>query len=97
LLPPPRQQVIDYRLLGSNFINPHAFLARLDDEQEKQVVLYQWPGQFPNVADLKHLRDKQHPGESTPDPIKSASLPFVGGLMCLVGGVWMFKRRGSAV
>lgn len=96
LSPSPSESVIDYRLLGPNFVNPHAFFPRLSEEQQKEIVHYRWTGNFPSLEELKPLLNKQHPGEAAPDPGKSASLPLLGGLMALVGGVWMFKRRGSA-
>lgn len=85
--------VHDYRLLGPDLnarIEPV-----LQPQQQSSLVVYRWPGHFPSLAELKQIHDHMHPGEATPDPGKSASLPFVGGLLCLVGGVWMFKRRGG--
>jgi len=60
------------------------------------VVYYAWTGNFPSIEQLKALYNKQHPGEASPDPKKTSSLPFIGGLMMLVGGVWMFRRRGGS-
>ncbi len=90
----PSQPVEDYRLLGPNFIPSRQFFPTISKEQQPQIIYYDWKGQFPSIDELKRLYHQQHPGEATPDPKSSASLPFVGGLLCLVGGLWMFKRRG---
>lgn len=89
----PYRPVHDYRLMGQNLTSEA--VQNAEEQRSHKVVHYIWKGHFPSVDELKGFQDKEHPGEGTPDPNKAASLPFVGGLMCLVGGVWMFKRRGS--
>jgi hypothetical protein len=84
--------VHDYRLLGVGLSQKTIQSAEMGKHHD--IVYYQWEGQFPSANDIEKLHQRQHPGEATPDPKSSASLPFVGGLLCLVGGVWMFKRRG---
>jgi len=83
--------VADYRLLGQHITAGDVWKA---EGQSSRVVYYPWKGTFPSIKDLQSLYTQKHPGEATPDPKRSSSLPFVGGLLCLVGGVWMFKRRG---
>jgi len=84
--------VHDYRLLGIGLSEKTIQSAEMGHHHD--IVYYQWNGQFPSANDIAKLHQRQHPGEATPDPKSSASLPFVGSLLCLVGGVWMFKRRG---
>lgn len=92
---PQRLQVHDYRLMGPDL--NWQDIQNADTPNSKHLVYYSWPGQFPNLDELRQMYQKQHPGEASPDPGKtSSSLPFVGGLLCLVGGVWMFKRRGMS-
>ncbi len=87
-----RNPVHDYRLLGTNLSFRRIMAAEM--QHNRDIVYYPWSGRIPDTEDFKKLYGRQHPGEATPDPKSSASLPFVGGLLCLVGGVWMFKRRG---
>ncbi len=87
--------VRDFRLVGPDLSSTALDKAGMrQDSRFGKIVYYQWPGHFPSDEEVKQIYQKQHPGEATPDPKSSASLPFVGGLLCLVGGVWMFKRRG---
>lgn len=86
--------VHDYRLLGPE-LDVHV-LPVLHSQQQDHLIIYRWPGYLPSIDELKVMQAKQHPGESTPDPKEASSLPFVGGLMMLVGGVWMFRRRGGS-
>jgi hypothetical protein len=89
---PSGNRVHDYRLMGQDL--NWQDMQNEDAHGNKPLVYYSWPGQFPSLDELKQLYQKRHPGEATPDPQASSSLPVVGGLLCLVGGVWMFKRRG---
>lgn len=89
---PQGRRVHDYRLMGQDL--NWQDIQNADTPNSKRLVYYSWPGHFLSLDELKQIYQKQHPGEATPDPKSSASLPFVGGLLCLVGGVWMFKRRG---
>ncbi len=84
--------VHDYRLLKGEVNFKRVMSAEM--QHNRDIVYYPWSGHIPGAEDLKALYKRQHPGEATPDPKSSASLPFAGGLLCLVGGVWMFKRRG---
>ncbi len=90
---PSHVYVNDYRLLGQNLTTGDVLL-NLKKPQSDKITSYLWSGQLPHLTELEQIYQKQHPGEATPDPKANASLPFVGGLLCLVGGVWMFKRRG---
>lgn len=89
------EAVTDYRLLEDN-LSPLALI----DEQNKpnsKIVAYKWNGELPPYQQLQYLQKQQHPGESSPDPGKTSSSNFMlllGGMLCLVGGIWMFKRRG---
>ena len=84
--------VHDYRLLKGNVNRKTIRIAEM--QHRRGIVYYPWVGRIPSLEELKALDKRQHPGEATPDPKTSSSLPFAGGLLCLVGGVWMFKRRG---
>lgn len=94
LQPPVASIALDYRLLGENL--NIADIQMAEEHDSKDVVPYTWKGQLPSQEELKSIRDKQSPGEASPDPKQTSSLPFVGGLMMLAGGVWMFRRRGSS-
>ncbi len=89
------QPVADYRLLGSD-LSTSDVSQGTTQRMSNNVVYYAWTGNFPSIEQLKALYNKQHPGEASPDPKKTSSLPFIGGLMMLVGGVWMFRRRGGS-
>lgn len=92
---PPSMLIRDYRLVGSHIGN----LMTTTNQEKKLVVAYHWAGNLPTLEDLKKIHDKQHPGESSPDPGKTSSAnftPLLGGMFCLIGGVWMFKRRGQS-
>ena len=84
----------DYRLLGANLTV--SAVQHYEVQGNHNIVFYKWSGQIPTEEDLRRLQNQQHPGESSPDPKQTSSLPFVGGLMMLVGGVWMFRRRGGS-
>jgi len=97
-----RRPIADYRLLGNNLTVTDALFTT--KEQASNIVYYPWVGHFPDMKDLAKIKRIQHPGEATPDPSQSGSaasasnivgsaLPFAGGVLCLVGGVWMFKQR----
>ena len=99
-----RRLVHDFRLIGQNL--SWTDIQSEDTRQNSHVVYYVWPGEFPSLNDLKQMRQRQHPGESSPDvgqsgagnPLSTANvigsaLPFAGGVLCLTGGVWMFKQR----
>lgn len=89
----PEKDVQDYRLVPT--VLHGTVRPQLDGAERGDVISYKWPGKFPSLNELKKLRQQHNPGESSPDPGKtSAALPFLGGVFCLVGGVWMFKRRG---
>lgn len=92
---PTSRPILDYRLLGSN-LKIKGLEPQLTTSQRHLVVEYPWKGHLLSMKDLKHLASVQHPGEDSPDPKQASALPFMGGLMMLVGGVWMFRRRGSA-
>lgn len=69
------------------------------DSRRNPEITYAWNGHILSSDELKSLDKLRHPGESTPDPGKTSSAnfsPFIGGMLCIVGGVWMFKRRGQA-
>ena len=101
-----KQFVRDFRFVGIN-LDPLALdeaSVRRNNRFEK-IVSYRWMGKFPSDAEVTQLHQKQHPGEAAPDvgqngvgaPTSTASiinstLPFAGGVLCLVGGVWMFKQ-----
>lgn len=87
--------VHDYRLLGQN-LSERTINNAERKGHNRDIVYYPWKGQFPSREELMSIHNKDHPGEATPDPKQASSLPFAGGLMMLVGGVWMFRRRGSA-
>ncbi len=91
---PPREVVADYRLLGKSITQQS--LLQADKLRSHDIVYYPWQGKIVSVEELQALRNKQHPGEASPDPKQTSALPFAGGLMMLIGGVWMFRRRGSA-
>ncbi len=86
--------VHDYRLFDSE-LNWRT-INKLEIQRNMAIVAYKWPGSFPSKAALQELYKSQHPGEAAPDPKQASSLPFAGGLMMLLGGVWMFRRRGSS-
>lgn len=89
--------VTDYRLLGQNLTAGEIW--KMEQKNTVPIVNYPWKGTFPSINDLRSLDSQKHPGESSPDPGKTSSAnftPFLGGMLCLVGGVWMFKRRGQA-
>ncbi len=99
-----KNPVHDFRLVGSNL--SELAESRLTKRDRASVVLYRWPGQLPSIQRLRQLRDLQYPGEGAPDlgqntigtlastaSVFNSALPFAGGVLCLVGGVWMFKQR----
>ena len=96
-------EVLDYRLLNKDPMPGD--ILKASQKQDTKLVQYYWPGKLPSIDALTRLDQQQHPGEGTPDPSQSGSaaasaskmvssaLPFIGGVLCLVGGVWMFKQR----
>ncbi len=94
-VPGPKHILVDdYRLMGPTIVT-NGLPFNPTRAEAGSLVHYFWKGSFPSLSELKNLHDLQYPGESTPDSVKTgSSLPFIGGMMCLVGGVWMFKRRG---
>ena len=95
---PDHMLVNDYRLLGSKAISTGISIVPTRTEASS-LVHYFWNGKFPPVSELRRLQALQHPGEATPDPAQASSAnlaPFLGGMLCLVGGVWMFKRRSQS-
>lgn len=89
---------IDYRLLGTELTTSTALNAIL--KGDPNVVKYQFRGvayDMPSLSKLKEIKNLIHPGESSPDNPRSSSMtPFLGGMLCIVGGVWMFRRRGES-
>ncbi len=85
--------VSDYRLLGKELNWQTVANGQLSSPK---IVAYKWTGRLPTLEQLQKLQQKLHPGEATPDSKQASVLPFVGGLMMLVGGVWMFRRRGGS-
>ena len=76
------------------------------DSRFNKIVSYRWTGKFPSDTEVTRIHEKQHPGEASPDMGQSgagsatsaanmigSAMPFAGGVLCLVGGVWMFKQR----
>ncbi len=93
---PEHFSLTDFRLLGPNLDT--ASMLDAQDQPNTDVVYYRWGtvnAKLPSVSELKKMQRQLHPGEADPDPKQTSSLPFIGGLMMLVGGVWMFRRRGS--
>lgn len=98
---PSGSDIADYRLLGKD-LTANTVL-NITDRQKRDLVTYQWRvvnHKLPSEEKLEGIRNTLHPGESTPDPNRTSSARtfsppfFIGGILCLVGGVWMFKRRG---
>ncbi len=100
----PKLSVVDYRLIGKNLFT--AQIQDADRHKDPRITSYPWSGSIPSLNKLNKLQQQQNPGESSPDvgqtgagnPSSAASmassfLPFAGGVLCLAGGVWMFKQR----
>lgn len=83
-----RHGIVYYQWLGQ--------LLDLDDLKET------YQDQHPGEATPDPRQSRSNPLGKGPLPLQSpsspigANLPFAGGLLCLVGGVWMFKRRGKS-
>lgn len=106
---PPGVRVHDYRLMGQDLRQQD--VMRADTRNNKRLVYYSWSGHFLSLDELKQVYQKQHPGEAAPDPNYSTStspgalgvtssmvgsfLPVAGGILCVGGGIWMFKHRRS--
>lgn len=104
---PPHRIIHDYRLLGQMLTDDDVLGA--EEHRNRNIIYYRWSGSFPSIGQLKELRQKLYPGEAAPDLGQSGStslgalasasnvigsaLPFAGGVLCLVGGIWMFKQR----
>ncbi len=94
---PKHFSLTDFRLLGPNLNTASALDAQ--DQSNTDVMYYRWGtvnSKLPSISELRKMQQKLHPGEASPDPKQASSLPFIGGLMMLVGGVWMFRRRGGS-
>jgi hypothetical protein len=100
----PKRQVHDYRLIGRDL--SWQDIQNNDTQHSKSIVYYAWPGHFPSLDILKKIYQRQNPGEASPDmgqagtgnPLSASNMvgsamPFAGGVLCLAGGVWMFKQR----
>ena len=104
-LPLPKgSQMRDYRLVGDDLSENDIYQA--NQHHKRGLVYYQWTGHVPTLNDLQQIYQKQHPGEAAPDvsqngvgaststaSIINSTLPFAGGILCIIGGVWMFKQR----
>lgn len=104
----PKEVVEDYRLLGVNATRNKILDARVKSshqivsykwdgqlpslEQLKVLYQHQHPGE---VALDPGQSIAAPPGLSTPAArasLLASVLPFAGGVLCLVGGVWMFRH-----
>jgi len=83
----------DYRLLGENLSPESVTLASVN--HDRRIASYTWPGHLPSLEQLKIISKQNSSNSTTSRNLAMASLPALGGVLCLVGGMWMFKRRGE--
>lgn len=86
-------RVSDYRLLGENLSPESVTLASVN--HDRRIASYTWPGHLPSLEQLKIISKQNLSSSVTSRNLAMASLPVLGGVLCLVGGIWMFKRRGE--
>ena len=107
---PKGSNVSDYRLLGEHLTDDDVTQAQaspkhrivryswsgrlpsIDDLKGIQQKVY--PGEATPDPGQSGSASAGKGASAFATSFLSPNLPFAGGLLCLVGGVWMFKRRG---